>query len=1066
MNMNESTSRDGQSEEEQNNFPFGGKPGSYDSNSNSAQRKKSFSTTKPTEYNLPKEQPESTTKNLESKAKNILLPWRKKHNKDSENSHDDADAATSRHTNVTSNVNPTSTDTKSSSGPNATVTTHGYSYVKTTTPTATTEHSKVKTSPSASHEHSNVKTSPTTHEHPKVGAGHSGVAATHAHNNAKSSTSPTAHAHSNVNAGSSGTTSTTYGHSNVKNTSPTTTHEHSKMNTGTSATATTHGHANIKKTYPVTHDHSNSSTDPKSTAATRGHSVSSSGPKSTGAAHDNSHTKTSPSTTHGHSSVKDSSLATKEYSNVDSGSDRDAMPGSFRGITGGDVNPVDPSVYTSTGPKSNVSSGMNAVDPSVYMDTSSKSTERRKTSDNTATGPPQDTIREIAQNVKMDESEQTGLKNDQISGSDVIQQQTMDPKYKGTMGTGGFVSHYNDDNKNIQYPEKNKVEKQNISERAAEKFNSERDDILESGDDYQQKNIKSKTDSNWGPIEYNTSAGKNKNLQDVVIPPSGMKDIPHNDTSVSQQKSKSDNKWGPMKYDDGKGIKDDNLQNIVGSEGGSQNANKNFDMSPRDEGQWSGVSKDKTTQNIVVPPNMKDEDLNKGSSNKPHQYGLDYLDDVEDYNENDIDDYSNAKDKNLYPGKAYQDKPTNYGYEQREEIPGSYKPDTISNSMQRQDEDPLSPRQTTHHAGMETAADEGLGSYEFSNVSGNRKLSDLSKNKSGPTPTRSNFIDQVEPRRAKTTQNITSDVKDSTNIPETGNTGSVDPGRAAVKSKTFSSNPFDDSKDVDTPSKNTNVAAFDNARTADTTTYAKSGDTKTAAYDNIGKADPTYAKSQNTPGMTYGQETPSEKMADYGSGGNSQSQEYSSDDNIDVNKNTKVLEEDAADYKHEVDLKNKRRTDIGGPNAANTYAAEVGNFPSLIDPHVPTYGFKDTDTSSSQKPSENTYPETSSYSIHNETTSQGRKVSVGSTGSGKSKHQHNHGHHHHSRQNSSKASDYDYNLSHSAEHTPRHHRYGSDEGEQDYEEEEQDEEHAGKQSFMGRVRNSISGGTFGFRSEI
>lgn len=1061
MNMNESTSRDGQDEEEQNNFSFGGKPGSYDSNSNSAQRKKSFSTRKPTDYNLPKEHPESTAKNLESKAKNILLPWRKKHNKDSENPHDDVDATASRHANVTSNVNPTPTDTKSSSGPNATVTTHGYSYAKTTTPTATIEHSKVKTSPSASHEHSNVKTSPTTHEHSKVGTGLSGVAATHAHSNAKSNTSPTTHTHSNDNAGPSGTTSTIYGHSNVKTISPTTTHEHSKMNTGPSAAAITHGHTNIKKTYPVSHYHSNSSTDPKSTAATHGHSISSSGPKSTPATHDNSHTKASPSTTYGHSNVKNSSLATKEYLNVDSGSDRDAMPGSFRGLTGSDVNPVDPSVYTGTGPKSNVSSGLNAVDPSVYTDISSKSTERRKTSDNSATGPPQDTIREIAQNVKMDESEQTGLKNDQISGSDAIQQQTMDPKYKGTMDTGGFVSHYNDDNKNVQYPEKNKVEKQNISERAAEKFNSERDDILESGDDYQQKNIKSKTDSNWGPIEYSTSAGENKNLQDVVIP-SSVKDIPHNDTSGSQQKFKSDNKWKPMKYGDGK---DDNLQDVVGSEGGPQNVNKNVDMSPRDEGQWSRVSKDTTTQNIVVPSSMNDEDLNKGSSNKPHQYGLDYLDDVEDYNENDVDDYSNAKDKNLYSGKTYQDKPSNYGYEQREEIPGSYKPHTMSNSMQKQNEDPLSSRQTTHHAGMKNAADEGLGSYEFSNMSGNRKLSDLSKNKSGPTPTRSNFIDQIEPRRAKTTQNITSDVKNSTNIPESGNTGNIDPGRAGVKSKTFSSNPFDDSEDLNNPSKNANVGAFDNARTADTT-YAKSGDAETAAYDNTRKADSTYTKSQHTPGMTYGEETPSENKADYGSGGNSQSQEHSSDDNIDVNKNTKVLEGDAPGYKHEVDLKNKRRTDIGGPDAGNSYAAEVGNFPSLIDPHVPTYGFKDTDTSSSQKPSETTYPETSSYSIHNETTSQGRKVSVGSVGSGKSKHHHNHGHHHKSRQNSSKASDYDYNPSHSAEHTPRHHRYGSDEGEEDYEEEEQDEEHTGKQSFMGRVRNSISGGTFGFRSEI
>ena len=419
----------------------------------------------------------------------------------------------------------------------------------------------------------------------------------------------------------------------------------------------------------------------------------------------------------------------------------------------------------------------------------------------------------------------------------------------------------------------------------------------------------------------------------------------------------------------------------------------------------------------------------------------------------------------MYSKKAYQGKPSDYNYEQREKIPGTFEPDTLSKSVQKQDEDPLSPRQTTNRVGMETARDESLGNYEYSNTSGNKKLSDLSKNKSGPTPTRSNFIDQIEPRRAKTTQDIASDAKDFTNNPETGTTGNVDTtGRMGAKSKTFSSNPFDDSKNTDTHLENANVAAFDNSRSGDTT-YSKSGDAETAAYDNIKNADPTYAKSQDITGMTHDQEPSSEQKASYGSGGNSQNQEYSSDDNIDVNKNAKVLEEDAPGYKREVDLKNKRRTNLGGADASNAYAAEVGNFPSLIDPHVPTYGFKDTNTSSSQKPSEGTYPETTSYSIHNETTSQGRKVSVGSMGSGKSKHHHNH--HRHSRQNSSKGSDYDYNNStHSAEHTPRHHQYGSDEGEQDYHDDEQGEEQAGKQSFMGRVRKSISDGTFGFRSEI
>ncbi|CAI4315457.1 AKH_1a_G0006790.mRNA.1.CDS.1 [Saccharomyces cerevisiae] len=1048
MNMNESISKDGQGEEEQNNFSFGGKPGSYDSNSDSAQRKKSFSTTKPTEYNLPKEQPESTSKNLETKAKNILLPWRKKHNKDSETPHEDTEADANRRAKVTSDVNPVSTDTKSSSGPNATITTHGYSYVKTTTPDATSEQSKVKTSPPTSHEHSNIKASPTTHRHSKGDAGHPSIATTHDHSTSKAATSPVTHTHGHSSATTSPVTHT-HGHASVKTTSPTNTHEHSKANTGPSATATTHGHINVKTTHPVSHGHSGSSTGPKSTAA----------------AQDHSSTKTNPSVTHGHTSVKDNSSATKGYSNTDSNSDRDVIPGSFRGMTGTDVNPVDPSVYTSTGPKSNVSSGMNAVDPSVYTDTSSKSADRRKFSGNTATGPPQDTIKEIAQNVKMDENEQTGLKNDQVSGSDAIQQQTMEPEPKAAVGTSGFVSQqpsYHDSNKNIQHPEKNKVDNKNISERAAEKFNIERDDILESADDYQQKNIKSKTDSNWGPIEYSSSAGKNKNLQDVVIP-SSMKEKFDSGTSGSQNMPKAGTELGHMKYNDNGR---DNLQYVAGSQAGSQNTNNNIDMSPRHEAEWSGLSNDATTRNNVVSPAMKDEDMNEDST-KSHQYGLDYLDDVEDYHENDIDDYSNAKKNDLYSKKAYQGKPSDYNYEQREKIPGTFEPDTLSKSVQKQDEDPLSPRQTTNRAGMETTRDESFGNYEYSNTSGNKTLSDLSKNKSGPTPTRSNFIDQIEPRRAKTTQDIASDAKDFTNNPETGTTGNVDTtGRMGAKSKTFSSNPFDDSKNTDTHLENANVAAFDNSRSGDTT-YSKSGDAETAAYDNIKNADPTYAKSQDITGMTqtHDQEPSSEQKASYGSVGNSQTQEYSSDDNIDVNKNAKVLEEDAPGYKREVDLKNKRRTDLGGADASNAYAAEVGNFPSLIDPHVPTYGFKDTNTSSSQKPSEGTYPETTSYSIHNETTSQGRKVSVGSMGSGKSKHHHNH--HRHSRQNSSKGSDYDYNNStHSTEHTPRHHRYGSDEGEQDYHDDEQGEEQAGKQSFMGRVRKSISGGTFGFRSEI
>ena len=192
----------------------------------------------------------------------------------------------------------------------------------------------------------------------------------------------------------------------------------------------------------------------------------------------------------------------------------------------------------------------------------------------------------------------------------------------------------------------------------------------------------------------------------------------------------------------------------------------------------------------------------------------------------------------------------------------------------------------------------------------------------------------------------------------------------------------------------------------------------------------TYANSKDTAGVTYDRQRPSEEKSTDHNGHNILSQENYSDDDIDVNKNAKVLEKDALGYKRKVDLKNKRRTDIGGSDAADTYAAEVGNFPSLIDPRVPTYGFKDdNNTSSSQKTplsstSETADPEPATYLIHNETTSQGRKVSVGSAGSEKLKHHHNHSHHH-SRQSSSKASDYEYNSNHSTEHTPRNHRSDS-----------------------------------------
>ncbi|EJS44436.1 hbt1p [Saccharomyces arboricola H-6] len=1054
MNMNEPLSKDGQGEEEQNNFKFDGKPGSYDSNSSSAQRKKSFSTTKPTEYNLPKEHLESSTsKSLETKAKNILLPWRKKHNKDSEDSaapDTDLNLDTSPRSNVTSDVSPTHTDHKSNSGPTPTTTTHGYSYVKTTTtPAATHGQSKARTTPFTSHEHSNTDaTAPTSHTSHTATHGHSNIkttppanreyskvsstaptgTATHGHSNVKTTNPSTSYEHSKISSITPTGTTATHGHSNIKTTSSTT-GQHSKASS-TVPTAATHAHANVKTTNPVMQGHSNVSAGPKIAASTA----------TATATYGHSNAETKPSSTNlGNHNVKDSSSATQGYSNLNSSADRDVIPGGFRDTT---------------------SVGVDPVDPSVHMNPSSKTNDNTETSTKTTIGAPQDTIKEIAEKVKMDQSQQTGLKNDRISGSDAIQGQTMDSGYKGAIGTASGLStkeppHYNDNMKNVQYPEKTRVEKQNISENAAERFKSERDDILHD-DDYQQKNIKSKVDSNWGPIDYNTGAGTNKNLQDVVAP-SSLKDNSFIAGSATQQKSEPNTKLGQIEYESGVSTQSGNPQDVYGS----QTANRSAGIPSRSEEQKSGEPKN-TNQSIVMPPTMKDEDLNKGYSKfdsaKPNEYGLDYLDDVEDYNEHDINDHSNMKDESSYLKNTQREGKPNYSHFEREgQIPGAFKADTFSNSMQRQDDDLLSPKQTTLQADSHGVGDARQGKYEFSNSSGNTKLTDLNKNNSGPTPSRSNFIDQIEPRRAKTTENI-SDAKNS-HTAHLGTTGNVDAGTPGMKAKTFGSTSLDNS--TETPG----IAAFDDTGNTDSE-HVKSGGIGATLFGSTKNANSTYTKPRYIADDTYAQE----KQDDYGSGHSSSDQKSSSDDNIDISRNTKVLDDDAPGYKREVDMKNKRRTDIGGTGAANAYAEEVGNFPSLIDPHVPTYGFKDTNTSASQQqslssPSGAIDPENTSYSIHNEATSQGRKISVGSVGSGKSKHHHDHSHHQ-SRKNSSKGSDYDYNPNHSAEHTPRHHQYGSDDGEVEYEAEEQDEEKKGKQNFMGRVRNSISGGTFGFRSEI
>ena len=152
-----------------------------------------------------------------------------------------------------------------------------------------------------------------------------------------------------------------------------------------------------------------------------------------------------------------------------------------------------------------------------------------------------------------------------------------------------------------------------------------------------------------------------------------------------------------------------------------------------------------------------------------------------------------------------------------------------SNSVRTQDENLISPKQTIQ-TGMKTAGDESPGGYEYSNMSDISKISDLSKNKSGPTPTRSNFIDQIEPRRAKTTENITSNSEDSNNR-EPSNSGTVGTGKEGIRSKTFSSATFDNSKSSDANHKNYDVTSFDDGRTADT------NDAATAAYDNTDSRD-------------------------------------------------------------------------------------------------------------------------------------------------------------------------------------------------------------------------------------
>ncbi|CAI4058993.1 hypothetical protein SUVZ_04G0220 [Saccharomyces uvarum] len=1082
MNMNDPLSKDDQDQEQQNNYSFDGKPGSYDSNSNSAQHKKSFSTTKPTEYNLPKKQPESTSNNLEAletKAKNILLPWRKKHNKDSEGSGTNTDtnvlpnANMDHNTNVSSDVNPTiaprtHSHSKSISSPNikttppttygtanansspnvkTTSSTHAHAHSKTaTTPTTTHGHANVNTGPTATaatHEHSHAKTTPPTHGHAHDSTGPAATAAVTAataamqeHSHAK--TTPPIHGQAHDSTGPNAATTTTHGYAHIKTTYPASPGS-SNVGTGPNATATTHGHAYVKTTYPTTQGHANATISPSTSISTN---------------QKRSNVNASPSATKEYSNVNPIiKPASNVSSNVNSSLNRDAIPGGY------------PS--TSSKANTNANSGVNSVDPndpSIYIGTTSPTGgNNSKKSYSSNTGTPHDTIKEIAEKVKMNKSEQTGLKNDQISGSDPILGQTMDPKNikKGTAGVAmgsGLSSQqpsYNDNMMNVQYPEKTKAEKQNISENAAEKFKNERDDILNKGDDYEPQIITSKSNSNWGPVDYNTDNGKNKNLQDVVVP-SAMKD-----NSLGGTSAKSDTKHGSMEH-----TSSGNLRDVVGS----QSAGRNTQV-PKN-----------STQNVVLPPAMKDEDLNKDKpvSRKPDDYGLDYLDDVEDYDDHDdhgINDYSNVKDEDQYNMFAQHEEKPNYNrYQAAEHIPGAYKADTFSSSAQRQDADALSPKQKTYYASNESNVNPSQGKYEFSNMSGNAKPADFSKNTSGPTPTRFNLVDQIKPREAERAENVSSNAKDSeyTAPGNTKNTG--------VHSKGSDAGTFGSATNADANVRNTGVAAFDNNRTAGTT-YAKSGDAVTAAYDNIkntanrrvesentdatafvstGREDTTHVKSRDAD-TAYAQENPLQQQTGYGSGHDATSHE-SSDDEIDVNKNQKVLNKEAPDYKRELDLENQRRSNIGG-----TDAAEVGNYPSLIDPDVPTYGFKDDNTPNPQKLSlssstEATGPEAANYSIHNEAISQGRKVSVGSVGSGKSKHHH----HHHSRTNSSKSPDYDYNSNNSTDQAPRHHHHthGTDEGEEQEYEGEEGEQHAGKQNFIGRVRKSISGGTFGFRSEI
>ncbi len=110
----------------------------------------------------------------------------------------------------------------------------------------------------------------------------------------------------------------------------------------------------------------------------------------------------------------------------------------------------------------------------------------------------------------------------------------------------------------------------------------------------------------------------------------------------------------------------------------------------------------------------------------------------------------NAKKNDLYSKKAYQGNHRITIMSRERKIPGTFEPDTLSKSVKtRWREDPLSPRQTTNRAGMRLQ-EMSLGNYEYWILLAT-KIIWFKQNKSGPTPTRSNFIDQIWTKKSNNT---------------------------------------------------------------------------------------------------------------------------------------------------------------------------------------------------------------------------------------------------------------------------------------------------------------------------